>query len=246
MHPANLTKLMIVGTIAAVLTTAGCATKKYVSKTIQPLEMGLHKANKNTQANAAEIRNVDRRAERGISEAQSSADQANEAAKTADQHAQAANQLAQQGVAQAKQAQQMADNMDNYAPAQHVTVLFALNKAVLTDSDQQKLSDFLQQVKTLKHYVIQVQGFTDKTGPKQFNLMLSQRRADAVVRYLTLNGDIPLVKIYRLGYGEAAPAHSNSTLKGRKLNRRVTVTVMVPQMPGAESQSAQATPPESN
>jgi OOP family OmpA-OmpF porin len=196
--------------------------------------------NRKTSRNAQAIKDVDRRAETGISEAQNSADQANQAAQTAEQHAQAANQTAEQGLSQAKQASEVANNMDNYAPGQHVTVLFAFNQAKLTSSDKQKLDNFVEQVKSLKHYVIQVQGYTDTTGPKQYNLMLSKRRADAVVRYITLNGDIPLVKIYRMGYGEDAPAHSNRTLKGRKLNRRVTLTAMVPQIPGQESASAES------
>ncbi|MGH9447236.1 MAG: OmpA family protein, partial [Terriglobia bacterium] len=105
------------------------------------------------------------------------------------------------------------------------------------------LDQLIQQAKGLKHYAIQVQGYTDTSGPKGFNLQLSQRRAQAVVRYLTLNGDIPLVKVYSLGYGEAAPAVSNRTRKGRQQNRRVDVTIMVPQIPGQQtSQSAQAQP----
>src|SRR5579875_3077812 len=244
MNPAKITRLIALGLGALILGTTGCATKKYVQKTISPLEMGLHKLNKKTADNTSQIRNVDRRAEAGIADAQHSADQANQAATTADQHAQAARQVAEKGVSAAKQAQETVDNIDNYQPSQHATVLFALDKSTLTPEDQQRLDELVQTVKSLKHYAIQIQGFTDNTGPKQFNLRLSQHRAEAVVRYLTLKGNIPLVKIYSLGYGEAAPAAPNSTLKGRKLNRRVEVTVLVPQLPGQESQSAQASPPD--
>ena len=83
----------------------------------------------------------------------------------------------------------------------------------------------------MKHYVIQIQGYTDKTGSKEYNLQLSQKRANAVIRYLTTNGKIPLVRIYSMGYGESDPAAPNATRKGRELNRRVDLTVMVPQMP---------------
>lgn len=243
-------KITMITVGALVLATTGCATKKYVQKTISPLEMGLHKVDhkvdQKTAENAEQIRNVDRRAESGISNAQNSADQANKAASTADQHAQGARQLAEKGVSSANQAQEMVNNIDNYQPTQHATVLFGLNKSTLTTGDQQHLDELVQTVKPLRHYAIQIQGFTDKTGPRQYNLQLSQRRADAVVRYLTLNGNIPLVKIYSLGYGEAAPASSNSTRKGREANRRVEVTVLVPQMPGQESPSAQAAPGQSN
>lgn len=240
------TKISAVAIGALILSTAGCATKKYVQKAVSPLEMGLHKVDQKvdqkTAENADQIRNVDRRAETGISQAQNSADKANQAASTADQHAQGARQVAEKGVSAANQAQEMVNNIDNYQPTQHATVLFGLNKSTLTAEDQQHLDELVQAVKPLKHYAIQIQGFTDKTGPKQYNLQLSQHRAEAVVRYLTLTGNIPLVKIYSLGYGEAAPASSNSTRKGRKANRRVEVTVLVPQMPGQESSSAQTAP----
>ncbi|HEV2418283.1 MAG TPA: OmpA family protein [Terriglobia bacterium] len=228
---------------AVILGTAGCATKKFVrqdvQQSVQPLQAGLSKANQGISDNAGQIRDVDHKAETGISNAQSSADQAHQAAQQADQHAQAANQLAQQGVTTANQAQDTANNLDNYQAGQHETVLFGLNKSTLTTEDKQTLDQLVQAVKPMKHYVIQVQGYTDTSGPKAVNLQLSQRRADAVVRYLSLNGNIPLVKIYNMGYGEAAPAESNHTRKGRKANRRVDVTVMVPQIPG---QAAQASP----
>lgn len=220
---------------AVMLGTVGCATKKFVRQdvqnSVQPLQAGMSKANQNISDNADQIRNVDHRAETGISNAQSSADQAQKAAQQADQHAQAANQLAQQGVSQASQAQDTANNLDNYKAAQHQTVLFGFDKSTLTSQDKQTLDQLVESVKPMKHYVIQVQGYTDSTGPKSLNLALSQKRADAVVRYLSLNGSIPLVKIYNMGYGEAAPADSNHTRSGRKANRRVDVTVMVPQIP---------------
>ncbi|MGH9342457.1 MAG: OmpA family protein [Terriglobia bacterium] len=229
---------------AVILGTAGCATKKFVrqdvQQSVQPLQAGLSKANQNISDNVDQIRGVDHRAETGISSAQSAADQAHQAAQQADQHAQAANQLAQQGVTQANQAQETANNLDNYKAAQRQTVTFGFDKSTLNTEDKQTLDQLAQSVKPLKHYVVQVQGYTDATGPKALNLQLSQRRADAVVRYLSLNGAIPLVKIYNMGYGEAAPAQSNHTRKGRAANRRVDVTVMVPQLPGQEGQASQA------
>lgn len=244
MHCKKSIQFAVLGLGAFILAAGGCATKKYVNQSVQqsvePLQAGMTKANQEIADNTSRIRGVDRRAETGISNTQNSADHANQTAKQAGQQAQAANQLAQQGLTQANQAQDTANNIDNFKSAQHTTVHFGLDRSTLTAHNKQSLDQLVQAVKPLKHYVIQVQGYTDATGPKAFNLQLSQRRANAVVRYLTLNGEIPLVKIYNLGYGEASPAHSNRTLKGRKANRRVDVTVMVPQIPGQTSQSAQA------
>lgn len=244
MNAMKLSKLAAVGVAAAVLGTVGCATKKYVrqsvDQSVQPLQVGLNKTNQQVSENGQQIQNVDRRAETGISNAQNSADQANQAAKAADQHAQTAQQTAEKGVSAANQAQEMVNNIDNYKPAQQATILFGFDKSNLTAQDKQRLDNVVQAVKPLKHYVIQIRGYTDSSGAKGYNLQLSQKRANAVVRYLTLNGEIPLVRIYSLGYGEAAPVNPNSSRKGRELNRRVDVTIFVPQMPGQEAQSTQA------
>lgn len=220
------------------LATGCVATRKFVRNTVDPLDTHINKVDKQTAANAQDIRDVDRKAEAGIAQAQNSADNANQAASTADQHAQAANQTAEKGLSAANQAQNMVNNIDNYQATQHTTVLFGFNKSELTATDKENLDQVAQTVSSLKHYVIEIQGYTDTTGPKQYNLQLSQRRANAVIRYLTLNHNIPLVRIYSLGYGEAAPVAPNSTRNGRKENRRVEITVMVPQM-GAETQSAE-------
>ncbi|MGH9326282.1 MAG: OmpA family protein [Terriglobia bacterium] len=237
-------RFMAVGIAAVVLGTAGCATKKYVQKSVQqsvnPLEVKLNNVNQKTAQNAERIRGVDHRAELGISNAQNSADKANTAATEAGQNAQTAQQSAQKGISAATRAQDTANNLDNYRASQHVTILFAFNKSMLTPQDQQRLVQLVETVETMKHYAIQVQGYTDKTGTNAYNLRLSQRRANAVVRFLSLDGHIPLVKIYKLGYGEASPADSNRTRAGRAGNRRVDVTVFVPQIPG--QQSAQAAP----
>jgi OOP family OmpA-OmpF porin len=65
-----------------------------------------------------------------------------------------------------------------------------------------------------------VQGFTDSIGTEEYNLGLSQRRADAVRNYLVEKGVDPKI-ITAKGYGESNPVASNDTKEGRALNRRV-------------------------
>ena len=81
-------------------------------------------------------------------------------------------------------------------------------------------------------------GFTDNVGGKQYNLQLSRKRADAVVRYLTLEKQIPLVRVYTAGYGDDGATASNKTRHGREQNRRVDVSILAPQsMAAAQAQS---------
>ncbi len=233
--------VIAVGLGPLLLLCTGCiATRKYVRNTTTPLDSRItkvdQKVDQKTSQNAQDIRSLDEKTEAGISAAQNSADKAGQAAGQADQHAQEARQVADKGVTEANTAQEMVNNIDNYQANQRATILFKLDKSTLTDADKQKLDQLAQSVGSLKHYVIQIQGYTDKTGSKEYNLQLSQKRANAVIRYLTTNGKIPLVKIYSMGYGESDPAAPNTTRKGREMNRRVDLTVMVPQMPESAQQ----------
>jgi outer membrane protein OmpA-like peptidoglycan-associated protein len=245
MNAKTSARLITLGVVPLLLLSTGCiATRKFVRNQTEPLESHITKVDQKVDQKTAQldqdIRSLDEKTEAGISAAQNSADKANQAAGQADQHAQEAHQVADKAVADASRAQETADNLDNYQPTQHVSVLFPLNKATLTDADKQQLDQLVQTVSSLKHYAIQVQGYTDTTGPKEYNLQLSQKRADAVIRYLTSNGKVPLVRIYSMGYGESDPVAPNTSLKGRKLNRRVDLTVLVPQLPAATAEQMPA------
>ena len=247
MNAKTFTRMMVIALGPMMLLTTGCiATRKYVRNTTTPLDSRISKVDQKTSQNAADIRALDDKTEAGISEARAGADKANQAAGQADQHAQQARQVAEQGVSAANKAQEMVNNIDNYQASQRATILFGLNKSTLTQDDMQRLDQLAQNVASLKHYAIQIQGYTDKTGSKEYNLQLSKQRADAVIRYLTTNGKIPLVRIYSMGYGESDPAAPNSTRKGREQNRRVDLTVMVPQMPEAAQQATPGTQTSAN
>jgi outer membrane protein OmpA-like peptidoglycan-associated protein len=68
--------------------------------------------------------------------------------------------------------------------------------------------------------LVEVQGHTDSQGDAQANLDLSQRRAEAVVRYLIAHGVEP-ERVFAAGYGESKPIDTNATRAGRANNRRV-------------------------
>jgi len=236
-----------IATIAAigllVLGSAGClATRKYVqTQAVEPLQGKLQIVDKKLDTKTTEldehITEVDRHAEQGYSAASAKAQTADEHAQQANQSAQGAQQTADKGVNMANKAQGQIDNIDNYQPVKTESVLFGFNRAELTDEDQQQLASLTETLSSLKHYAIEVEGFTDTVGPKQYNLQLSQRRADTVVRYLTENAHVPLVRIHVLGLGEDEPVADNHTRDGRKQNRRVDVRVMAPDM-GEQSSAA--------
>ena len=79
-----------------------------------------------------------------------------------------------------------------------------------------------------KGYVLEASGYADSRGSVNLNRALSQRRADAVIRYLVETHNIPLRRIITpFGYGELNPVAENDTKEGRAQNRRVEIKLLV-------------------
>jgi hypothetical protein len=85
-----------------------------------------------------------------------------------------------------------------------------------------------------------VQGYTDATGPADYNYQLSTRRADSVVNYLE-SKNVPPYKLFLVGLGKNQFVAANTTREGRKENRRVELILMTNSL-GRQTSSAQNTP----
>jgi OmpA-OmpF porin, OOP family len=131
------------------------------------------------------------------------------------------------------------DAMNTYQMAKSETVLFGVNSWNLTKDEKAKLGEFARAVNGLDRYVIEVQGFTDKTGPASYNETLSQERAQTVARYLTNEEKVPVRSITMLGSGYAQPVADDKTRDGRKQNRRVEIRLFVPEATSAAKTVAQ-------
>ncbi len=229
--------------LAALLVTGlatGCATKKFVRQTVAPIEAKVGELEKKTTEQGADIeeleKSVSRAAERAetanaaAAAANQEALRAGERASTAGKSAEEARSLAQKGLDRAGEVEQSLgsriENIDNYLPVSTETILFGFNRSDLTEEAKAQLDTFARGVAERKHYRIEVQGFTDRSGPQDYNLELSRKRAAAVVRYLTLQHKVPLHRIHIMGYGSEAPVADNRTREGRKQNRRVEVRLL--------------------
>lgn len=121
--------------------------------------------------------------------------------------------------------------LDDYQQKQIITVNFKAGSYKLMPDETQKLDEVANQAKTEKAYMIEVTGFASAEGKADLNRRLSQQRADAVVRYLAENHQIPLRRIITpFGYGTLNPVADNATRDGREQNRRVEVRVLVNKM----------------
>jgi outer membrane protein OmpA-like peptidoglycan-associated protein len=118
--------------------------------------------------------------------------------------------------------------MDDYTPQESIAVNFRTGSSILNPDSKTKLDDIAKKALAAKGYVIEVTGFADATGSTARNRALSQRRADAVIRYLVETHQIPLRRIITpYGFGESMPIADNTTKNGRAENRRVEVKVLV-------------------
>jgi OOP family OmpA-OmpF porin len=105
------------------------------------------------------------------------------------------------------------------------SVLFDFDKASVRTSyvdEVDALGGFLQ--KNPSAYVL-LEGYTDSTGPEEYNLTLALRRAESIANYLMDNYNIADDRIVVNYYGSANPAADNATAEGRAMNRRVEVAV---------------------
>jgi OmpA-OmpF porin, OOP family len=227
MKPFSVLAALAAGSL---LFTTSCATKSYVRNQINPTINRVNELDDLTAKNTRDIKDVDARSQQGI-------EQTDQKALAAGQAADQANQSATQAQKRVTNLAGTVENLDNYKPVSETTVLFGFNKAELTGKDKQTLDDFAQQIPGQKHYIIQVEGYTDSVGSAEYNYQLSQHRADSVIRYLAQKYNVPAYRIFLLGLGKDNPIAQNATAAGRARNRRVDVRLMTNNL--AESASVQ-------
>ncbi len=104
-------------------------------------------------------------------------------------------------------------------------VTFDVDRAEIRASFYAVLTSVSRVLKEFDRTVIEVAAHTDSTGSDAYNRSLSERRADAVRRYLRVQG-IDDLRIVALGWGEARPVAPNATRAGRERNRRVELTLI--------------------
>src|ERR1039457_4223961 len=191
----NLGAALVASAVALALTT-GCSTKNYVRSQTQPLIQQTNELDTKTAQNHRDITDTDQRAQAGMSKA-------NDAASTADQHAMVAGQSADTAQQSAQDAVNRGDSLtgvvailDNYKQLSDVSVTFGFDKSVLTNDDKAQLDQVAASLTSTRGYILALTGGTDSVGDAAYNYKLSNRRADAVVNYLSIKYNIPPHKFY--------------------------------------------------
>ena len=208
----------------------GCATKKYVKQQIDPVSGRVDELTEVSKRNENAIKDVDSRAQSGIQSVQAKATEVDDKAMAADKKALEAQEIARGAESKISGVEnslnQKISTIDSYKPVENASVTFKFNHADLADEAKATLDQLAAKVKDSKGYVLEIQGFTDNVGTETYNLALSQKRSENVVRYLTQQHQIPLFRMFILGLGEAKQIEDNKTKQGRAANRRVEITLL--------------------
>jgi len=246
--------LLSAGLLVATLLTGGCATKKYVQNTTAPIQAKVDQVGDQTTKNGqqiqqtgteltASINGVDEKAQNGISAAKEQALTAQNSAQGAMTKAGEASDLANKDSEEIKSLRQVVANLDDYKQVGDLTIPFAFNKDTLTAKDCQDLDSLVADGAKNKRYFIAVEGFTDRTGSRQYNEVLSRKRADAVTEYLVAKHDIPIYRIHMIGLGQEKPVDESHTRAARAKNRRVEIKVFSADQTSSLSQLQPQTSP---
>ncbi|HYM09775.1 MAG TPA: OmpA family protein [Bryobacterales bacterium] len=245
----QLLSLLLAGALA--FATTGCATRRFVRNRTDPLNQQVGDLNKRTGDNTQKIGDLDEKSTREISRVDEKATAADARATEAGQRASegltkagqaieraaSVQSLAENTTARTTQLEKYVDNLDNYQMSTSKTVFFGFDQSALNAEAKKDLDELAQSVSSVKKYVIEVQGFTDTTGDTGYNYSLSEKRAAAVVRYLTEKYSIPVYRVHQIGFGKDMPAQASSRREARKLSRRVEVKVYtLPEMPQTAQQ----------
>lgn len=226
--------------LSLTLVGAGCATKGYVAKQVDPINARVSTAEAEIGENSSGIaklgekdgeleRDISRVDERALG-AQGTADEAAGRAGQARNRADSGYELAEEGKRKADHVEEGLANVHNYRMAAQENVPFGFDKSELTAEAKAQLESVVKAAADAEDYVIELRGFTDTTGNAGYNLALSERRAQSVVRHLTLAHKIPLHRVHVMGFGSESPVADNKSRAGREQNRRVEVSLYKPEM----------------
>jgi len=177
------------------------ARKKYVQRQLAPIRERANELDELTTANARYLKDVDARATAGIQRADEHATVADQHAQEAATRAQAAHESAQQADTKLTAVSEVVDNIDQYQTTSLLEIHFRRQSTTLTPKAKDALDQLAEAMKGQRGCLIEVQGFTAGSGNAA--VQHSQKLADSVVRYLVINHQIPVYRIYKLGLGNA-------------------------------------------
>src|SRR5271170_4482222 len=177
------------------------ARKSYVKRQTDPIRDRVNELDDLTAANSKSIKDTDARAQAGIKLASDKANEADQHAIDAGNKATMAQQSAQQATTRIQTVETVVGNIDQYKASNQTEIRFKPGQTMLSKNAKDALDEMANSVKGQRGYIIEVQGFS--SGKGQIAIQNSQKMAESVVRYMVLNHEIPVYRIYLVGMGNA-------------------------------------------
>jgi len=200
------------------------ARKNYVKRQTEPIRDRVNELDELTSQNGKNIKDTDARAQAGIKLASDKAAVADEHAVDAGNKATMAQQTAQQVTTRVQTVETVVGNIDQYKASNQTEIRFRPGQTVLSKNAKDAIDSMATGVKGQHGYIIEVQGFS--SGKGQVAISNSQKMAESVVRYLVLNHEIPVYRIYLVGMGNA-PAPTDDAAKTKRISGgRVEISLL--------------------
>lgn len=196
------------------------ARKKWVQREVDPIKDRTNELDQLQAKNANDIKDVDGRAQAGISKAMMAANTADQHAAEAASRANAAQSTANGATTETNALNGTVSNLDQYQQVTSTDVKFASGRTTLGPQGKATLDDMASKLAGEKGYIIEVQGYS-KGG-----VASSQAMADSVVRYLVNDHQVPLYRVYRTGLGRATTTADASATGETALVNGVRVTLL--------------------
>jgi outer membrane protein OmpA-like peptidoglycan-associated protein len=217
---------MVVVPAAVALLVSGCATKNFVremvGKSEQEMDQRVGQVNERVvtvEGRLGEESQRMTRVEGQLTGVETKVGQVGEQARAAQTRADAAFGRADEVDSRLTR---LWSNRNKRQLVETVHVQFGFDKADLTDGAQTALLTIIKELRANPALTVELEGYTDQTGPRDYNVTLSQRRVESVRRYLVEQG-AELPRIHSVGLG---PLGAGKGEEGAK-QRRVTVKLMI-------------------
>ena len=196
--------------------STACATKKFVNTRVgevntkvDSLGRSVEETQERTRANEGRISEVDQKAAAAGMTAEEARNAANAAGTKVDTLDAASKRLVYEVT--------LSEDKGN----------FKLNRVEIPDEAKAEIDNLVNQLKSNPNGAwIEIEGHTDATGGKLYNMQLGEKRAEQVKRYLYEQHQVPLHKMNVISFGEEKPVSDNKTRDGRAQNRRVVIKVL--------------------
>jgi len=233
------------------MATSGCVTKKFVRNTVNTSADALSARIETTEGEIKEIRDsVDQKVAgvnqriNGVDTRVSALDEKTATGMTslktelkgdvqnADQHAVQAQSSADRAATNVSALDQRFQNRNQFNVANEKSIQFKFDSAKLDKQYMDVLDEVASALLANPNALVVLEGRTDSTGDREYNVKLGERRIDAVRRYLAVDKGVPIYRIHEISFGPEKPIAENKTRDGREKNRAVTMTLMVPKAEG--------------